>query len=31
MFICFKNAHFALLQETELVWESEVLTAGIRR
>jgi len=31
MFISFKNTHFALLQETELVWESEFLTAGIWR
>jgi hypothetical protein len=31
MFISFKNAHFALLQETELVWEFELLTAGMWR
>ena len=31
MFISFKHAHFALLQETELVWEFEFLTAGIWR
>ena len=31
MFISFKNAHFALLQEIELVWESEFLMAGISR
>lgn len=31
MFISFKNGHSVLLQETELMWESEFLTAGIWR
>ena len=29
MFISLKHAHFALLRETELVWKSEFLTAGM--